>query len=899
MNNGNIATIPDSLRLLQEIIVKTMQRLIERTLADPSYGWIDMKFDALTGNDTAHTPGVRDRNHVYSWIQGRGLEAITTHMKWFQRFPQRELVDESALLALGKNLSSRLQHIQPTLGGHFPFLLDSSGKGPFREDNIFTMSDLFCARGMYAYCAECGTPDDLKTARVFLKQVVQAILNRNFINDQVSFDPSQYNESTVGRTSYAGHMLALGAVTLLMRTEHDVDAIQQGKDLITHIVDHHINLGSHWPTLKEYTVVEWVDVKGDPYRKEGVIVLDPGHALEFVGLTAQMLQTWKQHYTLEKADEIWIDEKVRLLFAVLKTNLKHGYHSPGGILKSVDGETGRPVHDSMPWWALPETLRALMLVHALSPSTEVKEWTHKWFCIGLNDFDRNYFRISKSGVAVQTINTAGLPVAVIPATPDLDPGYHTGLSLIDCHTVLAQMAPLVLGKAEIDISVHHGVRLSGHVARTELAYQILDPLHVRVCILESPYNKLALVSADVLEFPTDWAGKLQMEIAQIVGIEKSGVLLTATHTHTAPPMIDLGTLPADLDYQEYVHNAIIKGCEQAMAQKIPIRLFTCSSTADIGINRRFYSEERKCFEMKPNPQGSRDDGLGIVVCKDFDGLVQALWFNIAVHPTTLGVGIHAQSADYPGRVNTALKTQLGNQALIIPLIGACGDVRPAVLSADSTGFREGTEADIEQLGIRVAQQILNALPSSQEVMATDEGIQLNHALQTVQFPLRELPSREQLEYILANIDEELRKAAQETEALDEFTKTHDNPLWSLSAQKVWAERLLTQQWPLKSYVSGDLMVASLGDSVLLCSVPGELFSSVGLRIKALAGNKMALLVGYSGGSLGYFPSKEAAIQGGYETSEAFKYYGVAGPFSEDTEEMIIHVFHQLMQRVLH
>ena len=34
-------------------------------------------------------------------------------------------------------------------------------------------------------------------------------------------------------------------------------------------------------------------------------------------------------------------------------------------------------------------------------------------------------------MAVQTVDEEGRPVDVIPATPDADPGYHTGLSIID------------------------------------------------------------------------------------------------------------------------------------------------------------------------------------------------------------------------------------------------------------------------------------------------------------------------------------------------------------------------------------------------------------------------------------------------------------------------------------
>ena len=39
---------------------------------------------------------------------------------------------------------------------------------------------------------------------------------------------------------------------------------------------------------------------------------------------------------------------------------------------------------------------------------------------------------ASSGTAAQTLDADGRCVDRVPATPDADPGYHTGLSLIDC-----------------------------------------------------------------------------------------------------------------------------------------------------------------------------------------------------------------------------------------------------------------------------------------------------------------------------------------------------------------------------------------------------------------------------------------------------------------------------------
>ena len=42
-------------------------------------------------------------------------------------------------------------------------------------------------------------------------------------------------------------------------------------------------------------------------------------------------------------------------------------------------------------------------------------------------------------MAYQTRDAAGHPVDLIPATADADPGYHTGLSLIDAIGVIESL----------------------------------------------------------------------------------------------------------------------------------------------------------------------------------------------------------------------------------------------------------------------------------------------------------------------------------------------------------------------------------------------------------------------------------------------------------------------------
>ena len=48
------------------------------------------------------------------------------------------------------------------------------------------------------------------------------------------------------------------------------------------------------------------------------------------------------------------------------------------------------------------------------------------------------------------------------------------------------------------------------------------------------------------------------------------------------------------------------------------------------------------------------------------------------------------------------------------------------------------------------------------------------------------------------------------------------------------------------------------------SFPGEMFSAIGKRVKAACPAQYAHLMGYTNGSIGYFPTQQAFSQGGYE-----------------------------------
>ena len=89
----------------------------------------------------------------------------------------------------------------------------------------------------------------------------------------------------------------------------------------------------------------------------------------------------------------------------------------------------------MPWWSLPETIRAAAFCYKFTADDRCVDMMKK--C--LDAFFGKYVRYDIHQMAVQTRNSKGEAVSVIPATPDADPGYHTNMSLIDALKIVKEL----------------------------------------------------------------------------------------------------------------------------------------------------------------------------------------------------------------------------------------------------------------------------------------------------------------------------------------------------------------------------------------------------------------------------------------------------------------------------
>jgi len=366
--------------------------------------FLNTKVNSITGLNYADADGRRGPDWVYGWIQGRGLEALCAHSVYFKtQFP-----------ALGLRLNQRAQALYKAIGhlvektGHAYFCYDKNMQPTWSNDkdninldpSIYTYSDAFCAKGLVAAAAQHDV-ENLSHHLSYLARVIQSVEDGFFqIDENV---PSNSSNLLKQKKSFGPYMILLGAAELVKNVGHSFDA-DYAYRFIDIILKRHLDLQSY--LLRD---VEKEDE------------CNPGHAIEFVGFALEFLPNDADPALLKSLEKI------------LLNSFEKGFKKPG-ICLSLSIQTGLSLSPNCPWWSLPETIRAAALLYERTHSSKVLAvWK-----TAHEAFFEVYWQQPKS-IAYQTMTSQG-PVDFVPATPDLDPGYHTGLSLLCASKVAAQLS---------------------------------------------------------------------------------------------------------------------------------------------------------------------------------------------------------------------------------------------------------------------------------------------------------------------------------------------------------------------------------------------------------------------------------------------------------------------------
>jgi hypothetical protein len=416
--------------VLSAAIVPGVRMLLARHRARRDWPYIDTKFNPNTGQDL---PAERYRM-LHTWFLGRATQSLAEHLDWLERLedlsaPERE--EANALFGrLIGNMAAALRTILEKNHGRVPFrvnldleAVDADGNRIEADPDRAGAGDVFGAKGLIAE----GSDANVELGIGLLLVAGGRIRDGRYDFQQYAVQPKGIAQS--------GKMLLEDAARTVFAATTDpqrrAQVLDLCADLLAEVLDRHYD-----PATAVFS--EYLDEdSGRPGH-----YLDPGHAAELVGLGLGAVECMRaQTAWLNDERKALIRHACRELPRLLVKATELGFNSIyPGLFKAVDNRTGEPINDEMPWWNLPETMRAAVRAYEVSDDEPVRTRCLQIVQQCHNAYFQHYLNRDKMLFPYQTISgRTGKVLDQVPAVPEGDPLYHTNLALLDMLDVLGRL----------------------------------------------------------------------------------------------------------------------------------------------------------------------------------------------------------------------------------------------------------------------------------------------------------------------------------------------------------------------------------------------------------------------------------------------------------------------------
>lgn len=361
------------------------------------------------------------------------------------------------------------------------------------------------------------------------------------------------------------------------------------------------------------------------------------------------------------------------------------------------------------------------------------------------------------------------------------------------------------GTAACDITPPVGYPMWGYAARHDRpSVGVLDPLKARALVLTADDTSLAFVSLDLGRAPHRASMARLRARLKPAGIEH--LFVVASHTHHGP-VLELDTWPdPEKPYTRHVEGKVEEIVVAAAKAAAPCRWGVASR--EVPLNRNRHSKLT---------QPPVDRTLTVLRVESHAGKPLAHLVNFAAHPTLTDAKTFRFSADYPGALAAHVEAETGVPCLFLQ--GAAGDLSPNPPTGISGPAEFGQVLAKEVLALAAAIRC--------EATATEMAVR----------------------------NEELRFATR-------FDVT--NPLVKFGLSQAFFPDLVA--FYEREYAAGvrpTLTTAVLGGRVGIVGVSGELFCGHALSLRRRARLDHVIVCGYCNDYQQYFPTIEAAAEGGY------------------------------------
>ncbi|MBQ4194418.1 MAG: neutral/alkaline non-lysosomal ceramidase N-terminal domain-containing protein [Clostridia bacterium] len=420
------------------------------------------------------------------------------------------------------------------------------------------------------------------------------------------------------------------------------------------------------------------------------------------------------------------------------------------------------------------------------------------------------------------------------------------------------MTKFLCGVSRADITPPVGTLLFGYNPH-QVSTSIHDRLAVTAAAFSDGETTAVLVTADVCEIQTALSDEIRKKAGEAAGIPRQNILLSATHTHSAPNVTGMeGWGDVDRPYVDAVFlPAIVQAVKEAVGRLEPAVLGIAETESRVGVNRREL-KRGGYVNFGQNPWGPFDPTMTVIAVKSADGRGLLNLVHYGCHGTAAGCN-HEISRDWSGMMVDRMERETG--VMTAYWQGACGDTGPRI----SNGLTTGDITYVEELGSLAA---MDAVRAWRQIRAYHvPALAVFHG--TVRLPCAPLPDEET---VLARL------------------AAFGDPASLINIQAMeyghWRDVLAAIRDGITppDALEYDTTLVALGD-ILWIPHPFEMFTEITLRLRQYAPYAHVLSLSTTNGTNEYLPTKGEMLRGGYEV-DCFR-YGHVFPMTDDADEHII------------
>ncbi len=420
----------------------------------------------------------------------------------------------------------------------------------------------------------------------------------------------------------------------------------------------------------------------------------------------------------------------------------------------------------------------------------------------------------------------------------------------------AVFAELSVGAAVVDISPTQMPVLVNGGMTSRTASEIKTTVNARAVVISDDDERIALVVVDSCMVPKEILDDAKQRAASRTQLQPDRIMISATHTHTAPSAFGALGTNADLTYVPLLREKIVESIVQAEANLQTAKVGWGAADASEFTALRRWVRRPDRIDIDPfgnptiranmhaasnhdnvtGPSGPEDPELSMIAFQSAAGEPIAILANFSMHY----FGDQPISADYfglfsDGIANYAVSKQPSAKAAVgIMSHGCSGDIwRRDYFSY--TGKDPTTIDGYTQGLLQIAKGVYDSIEYESDV---------DIAMAEARLPLRyRVPDAQRLQWaekIVAELNGELPKTREQVYA----------------REQVFLHELQATEVVVQAMRIGDIGIAT---------TPNETYALTGYKLKLQSPLKHTMVIELANGADGYIPPPEQHDLGGYNT----------------------------------